>query len=310
MEVQNLTYVTEFFLTGFSQGLEIRILLFVAFLTIYILSTLGNSFLILSYHLTPQLHTPMYFFLCNLSFLDLCYSSNSLPKMLLDIFSKERRISVIGCMAQMNTGLFLGETECILLAVMAYDRYIAICMPLYYNVIMNLKICRNVTIMMWLGNFLLSAIPTILRPLVFCGGNKVDHFVCEILAVLELACGDISFYKTIMFVVSLFTLLAPLIFIVVSYTFIILSVLKIRSTNGRSRTFATCSSHLTVVFIFYGPIIITYMAPANTFSSSQKYVSLMYGAMTPLLNPLIYSLRNNEIKEAIRKIVIKYISPQ
>lgn len=307
MEVGNLTYVTEFVLTGFSQGLEIRILLFILFLIIYMLSTLGNCFLILSYHLTPQLHTPMYFFLCNLSFLDLCYSSSSLPKMLFDIFSKKRRISIIGCMVQMNTGLFLGEAECILLAVMAYDRYIAIRMPLYYNIIMNLKICRNVIIMMWLGNFLLSAIPLILKPLTFCGSNRIAHFVCEILAVLQLACGNISFYKTTMLVISFFTLMSPLIFIVVSYAFIIQSILKIQSTDGRSRTFSTCASHLTVVFMFYGPIIITYMAPANTFSSSQKYISLIYGAMTPILNPLIYSLRNKEVIEAMEKIVSKYL---
>ncbi|XP_068089290.1 olfactory receptor 2G3-like [Hyperolius riggenbachi] len=306
MGPRNMTYVTEFILVGFSQRLQTRVLLFVFLLTVYVLSIFGNLVLIFSYYVSPRMRTPMYFFLCNLSFLDLCYSSSSLPKMLLDVFSKQRRISLIGCIAQMNITLYLGEAECILLAVMAYDRYIAICFPLNYTSIMTMRICRNITIMMWLGNFMLSAVPTLSKPLVFCRGNEIDHFACEIVAVLELVCGDVRFYKLTMFIVSLFTLLAPVAFIIVTYTFIISSVLKIRSVEGRSRAFSTCASHLTVVFMFFGPIITLYMAPANTFSSSQKYLSLMYGAVTPILNPLVYSLRNNDVKDACKKILSRY----
>ncbi|KAG9470532.1 hypothetical protein GDO78_017461 [Eleutherodactylus coqui] len=299
----NRTVLTEFILAGFPQNLQSCILIFVFFLLLYILTILGNMFLICTVVVSPQLHSPMYFFLLNLSFLDLCYSSCSLPNVLLNMFSSKRRISVIGCLAQMNLGLFLGETECILLAVMAYDRYIAICFPFYYTIIMNRKVCRNVVFLMWSVCFILATVPTILKPLIFCGKNKLDHFVCEVLALLELACGDLSFYKMMIFFVSLFTLLAPFLFITASYICIIFAVLKIRSTDGRTKTFSTCASHLIVVLMFYGASMTMYMGQTKTFSYHIKYISLMYGIMTPALNPLIYSLRNTDVKEAFRKIV-------
>ncbi|XP_069830431.1 olfactory receptor 5V1-like [Dendropsophus ebraccatus] len=299
--VGNQTHVTEFILIGFSQSLQIRILLFILFLVFYASAILGNVFLFFIVLVSPRMHTPMYFFLCNLSFIDIGYSSNSLPKMMVDIFSRRRRISVTGCLAQINTGIFLGETECTLLAVMAYDRYIAICFPLYYTTIMNRRVCTKIIVILWVGNFLISTIPMILKPLVFCGENKVDHFVCEIIAILSLACGDISFYETTIFVLGLFTLLLPLVFIVVSYICIIYSVLTIRSVAGRSRAFSTCASHLTVIFMYYGATITVYMAPSDTFSSKHKYIALLYGTATPTLNPLIYSLRNSDIKDAFRK---------
>ncbi|XP_072000374.1 olfactory receptor 2K2-like [Engystomops pustulosus] len=285
-------------------------MIFIFFLLLYILTILGNSFLICMVVVSPRLHSPMYFFLVNLSFLDLCYSSSSLPKVLLAIFSKIRRISIIGCLVQMNLGLFLGETECILLAVMAYDRYIAICFPLYYATIMNKKVCRNVAVVMWSGSFIFSTLPTILRPLVFCRRNKLDHFVCEILALLELACGDLSFYKTMIFFASLFTLLAPFLCITASYICIIWAILKIRSKDGRGKMFSTCASHLTVVIMFYGASMTMYMGQAKTNSYQLKYISLMYGIMTPTLNPLIYSLRNSDVKEAFKKIVYRYSLPR
>ncbi|XP_056418934.1 olfactory receptor 13H1-like [Hyla sarda] len=303
MDTGNETFLTEFILTGFPQNLKTRIVMFVLFLLLYTLTILGNCFIIFTVVVSPQLHNPMYFFLLNLSFLDICYSSNSLPKILLDMFSKKRRISVIGCLAQMNLGLFLGETECILLAVMAYDRYIAICFPLYYTIIMNKKVCRNVTILMWSISFITSTLPIALRPLTFCRRNRLDHFACEILALLGLACGDLSFYKTTIFFMSLFTLLAPFIFITGSYFCIILAILKIRSTDRRTKTFSTCASHLTVVLMFYGASMTMYLGQTKTFSYQLKYISLMYGVITPALNPLIYSLRNNDVKEAFQKIM-------
>ncbi|KAM4043922.1 olfactory receptor 5V1-like [Anomaloglossus baeobatrachus] len=254
---------------------------------------------------SPQMHTPMYYFLCHLSFIDVCYSSNSLPKMMIDIFSTIRRISIVGCLAQINTGIFLGETECLLLALMAYDRYVAICLPLNYTVIMNRKVCTNIMVVLWVGNFIISTIPMIVKPLLFCGDNKVDHFVCELIAILSLACGDISFHKTAIFVFGLFTILLPLVLIVVSYVCIIHSVLKIRS--GKSRAFSTCTSHLTVVLMYYGATITMYMAPANTYSSKQKYIALLYGAAMPALNPLIYSLRNSDVNEAYKKYFNKFL---
>ncbi|XP_018429248.1 PREDICTED: olfactory receptor 13H1-like [Nanorana parkeri] len=188
---------------------------------------------------------------------------------------------------------------------MAYDRYVAICLPLYYNQIMNWKTCRNVMIIMWSGNFFLSVVPIVSRPMVFCRANKLDHFVCEILAVLELVCRHLSYYKLTIFVVSLFTLALPLVFIVGSYILIISSLLKIRSTDGRSKAFSTCASHLTVVSMFFGTSISMYMGQKKGFSTNLKYISIIYGVITPVLNPLIYSLRNNDVKEAFQKILTK-----
>ncbi|XP_075125795.1 olfactory receptor 13H1-like [Leptodactylus fuscus] len=303
MDLRNQTVLTEFVLTGFSQSLQTRIFLFILFVFFYVLTIFGNCFLIFTVVVSPQIHTPMYYFLSNLSFLDLCYSSNSLPRMLHDVFSKKRRISVTGCLTQMYIGLFLGGTECILLAVMAYDRYIAICFPLYYTVIMSWRVCHCITVVMWVGSFLFSTVPTMARPLIFCNEYRINHFACEILVLLELACGDLSFYKITIVIISFFTLLSPFIFIVVSYICIIVSILNIRSAEGRSKAFSTCASHLTVVLMFYGTSITMYMGHTQSFSSNLKYISLIYGVLTPVLNPMIYSLKNAEVKQAFRKIL-------
>ncbi|KAG9469360.1 hypothetical protein GDO78_020712 [Eleutherodactylus coqui] len=248
MDYGNQTLLTELILVGFTQNFQACILLFVLFFIMYILTILGNCFLIFTIIVSPQLHTPMYYFLCNLSFIDLGYTSCSLPKILLDLLSKTRTISVTGCLMQMNFGYFLGVAENILLAVMAYDRYIAICFPLHYTVIMSWR-----------------------------------------LLVLELSCGDLTTVKTFMMYSNFVLLISPLLFIVVSYICIIISVLKIHSAGGRSKAFSTCASHLTVA----------------RFSSSLKYIALVYGVGTPVLNPFIYSLRNNKVKEAFMKILTK-----
>ncbi|XP_018429882.1 PREDICTED: olfactory receptor 13H1-like [Nanorana parkeri] len=227
--------------------------------------------------------------------------------MLIDIFSVRRTISIAACLVQMNIGTFLGSTESLLLAVMAYDRYVAISFPLYYNIIMNWRVCRALILIIWPGDFFLSVVPVISRPLVFCKENKLDHFACEILAVVELACGNLSFFKVTIFVVSLFTLVLPLLFIMVSYILIISSVLKIRSAHGRSKAFSTCASHLTVVSMFYGTSISMYLGQKNLFYSKMKYISLVYGVITPVLNPLIYSFRNKDVKEAFQKIFAKVV---
>ncbi|KAM5165037.1 olfactory receptor 13H1-like [Mantella aurantiaca] len=190
---------------------------------------------------------------------------------------------------------------------MAYDRFVAISFPLYYKIIMNWKVCRTMVIIMWPGSFLISVIPVMSRPLVFCMENKVDHFVCEILAVLELVCGNLILLKATLFIASLFTLVLPLVFIVLSYILIISSILKIKSTSRRSKAFSTCASHLTVVAMFYGTSISMYMGQKKIFYSNLKYISLVYGAITPMLNPLIYSLRNNDVKEAFQKLFPKVV---
>ncbi|XP_072000373.1 olfactory receptor 2A7-like [Engystomops pustulosus] len=274
---QSTVVLTEFVLTGFSKSLQTRIMLFILFLLFYILAIFGNSLLIFTVVVSPRIHTPMYYFLGHLSFIDLCYSSNSLPKMLHDVFSEKRRISVIGCLTQMNIGLFLGGIECMLLAVMAYDRYIAICFPLRYTVIMSWRLCHCVTFIMWVVSFILTTVPNMARPLVFCNENRINHFACEILVLVALACGDLSFYK------------------IVSYICIIVSILSIRSRDGKSKAFSTCASHLIVVLMVYGTSITMYMGNTKGFSSNLKYISLIYGVVTPVLNPMIYSLRNSEL---------------
>ncbi|XP_056418927.1 olfactory receptor 13C9-like [Hyla sarda] len=305
MEHGNQTYIKDFILVGFSHNFIICILLFSMFFIIYILTIIENGFLIFTVIVSAKLHTPMYYFLCNLSFLDLCFSSSTVPKLLIDILSERRRILVIGCLTQMNTVLVLGGIECLLLAVMAYDRYIAICSPLYYTTIMSWRVCIYITVIIWLASFVLSVAPTMVKPFVFCKENQLNHFFCEVLAVLELACGDISFYKIAIVVIGLFTLLSPPIFILVSYICIIHSILKIHSAHGRSKAFSTCSSHLLVVFMFFGTSLTMYMGQAH-FSAYLKYISLNYMVFTPVLNPMIYSLRNNEVKEGFWKIVSRH----
>nr|DBA25595.1 TPA: hypothetical protein GDO54_009970 [Pyxicephalus adspersus] len=306
MDLFNQTSFEEFILVGFSQNMQLCVLLFVALLPIYIFTLFANIFLIFTVLISPNLHLPMYYFLCNLSLIDVCFSSTCLPKVLIDTLSRRRTISVQGCIIQMNIGSFLGGTQCLLLAVMAYDRYVAICLPLYYKIIMNRRMCRNLTFIVWSGSLFMSIVPPISRPLVFCVENKLDHFVCEVLAVLELACGKVAFYQISILFVGLITLVTPLVFIVGSYILIISSILKIRSAGGRYKTFSTCASHLTVVSVFFGTWITMYMGKTKSFYSNLKYISVVYGVVNPVLNPLIYSLRNNEVKEAFKKIMNKY----
>ncbi|KAG8538522.1 hypothetical protein GDO81_022493 [Engystomops pustulosus] len=283
MELGNQTMITEFMPIGFSNNLRICIFLFILFFLIYILTILGNGFLVCTVIVSPQLHTPMYYFLCNLSFLDLCFSSCTVPKLLIDVLSKKMRISMTMCITQMNIGLIVGGIECMLLAVMAYDRYIAICSPLRYTIIMSWRVCRYITVSMWMGK------------------NKLNNFFGKILLLLEVACGDLSFYKISIVFVGFFTLLSPPVFITGSYICIIISMLKICFSQSRAKAFSTCASHLTVMFLFFGTSMIMYMGQTRSFLSYQKYIALVYQVVTPVLNPFIYSLRNNDVKEAFRK---------
>ncbi|KAM4043926.1 olfactory receptor 13H1-like [Anomaloglossus baeobatrachus] len=310
MELGNQTLVTEFILIGFSQNFQICILLFILFFIIYLLTMFGNGFLIFTVIVSPQLHTPMYYFLCNLSFLDLFYSTNALPRFLYDLLSKNRNISVPMCLTQMSVCLILAGIECILLAVMAYDRYIAICFPLHYTTIISWKVCRNITISLWFSDIFVTSLPIILRPLVFCKENKLNHFYCEALLILEVACGDLSLYKLSIVVLGIFILLAPPVFIVGSYICIIISILQISSSQGRSKAFSTCASHLTLVVLFFGTCMTMYMGQMRSFSPYLKYISLIYIVVTPLLNPLIYSLRNNEVKGAFAKTLSRCLISQ
>uniref|UniRef100_A0A8C5M9F3 Olfactory receptor n=1 Tax=Leptobrachium leishanense TaxID=445787 RepID=A0A8C5M9F3_9ANUR len=303
MNNESETDVTEFILVGLSRNIQTQTLLFVLFLSMYTVTFCGNVLLICIIITSPHLHTPMYYFLCNLSFLDLFFSSSTVPNMLLDIVTVKRgRISHTGCMLQMLSCVFLGQTECILLAVMAYDRYIAICFPLRYMVIMSWKKCNTITITVWTGSLLNATVPVISEPFRFCKKNNVDHYFCEVIALVKLTCGGTFFYETMIFFSSLFSILSPFVFILLSYICIIRAVLKIHSVTGRNKAFSTCASHLTVVFLFYGTSMTMYLGPSKDPSEKIKFISLMYMVVTPMLNPMIYSLRNNDVK---RKMLIK-----
>ncbi|XP_029464023.1 olfactory receptor 2D3-like [Rhinatrema bivittatum] len=310
MECINKTSITEFILLGLPNQLEMQILLFVIFCIIYTITLLGNSLIIMIIRVDPRLHTPMYFFLSNLSFLDICYSSSIVPKMLNNFLSNERTISFPSCITQMYIANSLGGTECFLLAIMSFDRYVAICNPLRYTVIMNKKVCIQVAAGSWICGFLDSFVHTIfVLKLPFRGPNVINHFLCEVPAVLNLACADISMNKIVIFACAIVVVLIPFLLILISYVHIISTVLKIRSAEGRHKAFSTCASHLIVVTFSYGTIIFMYMRPRSSHSQDQdKMATLFYSVITPLLNPMIYSLRNQEVKGALRKAAERHRS--
>uniref|UniRef100_A0A8C5P9Y5 Olfactory receptor n=1 Tax=Leptobrachium leishanense TaxID=445787 RepID=A0A8C5P9Y5_9ANUR len=289
--------VTEIILVGFSHNLQTQRLLLGFSLLMYKLTVFGNIILTcIIITSPPHLHTPMYYFLCNLSFLDFFYSTGTVPKLLQDLISTGGgRISHTGCLLQLLSSLFLGQTECILLGVMAYDRYIAICFPLRYMVIMSWKKCNTIAITVWTGTFLNVTVPMIIKPPKFCKNTNINHYFCEVIVVLKLICEN-RFYENIVTIATLFSTLIPLGFILLSYICIIRAVLKIHSAAGRNKTFSTCASHLTVVFMFYGASMTMYLGATKNPSTKTKFISLMYMVVTPMLNPMIYSLRNNDVK--------------
>ncbi|XP_074052075.1 olfactory receptor 13D1-like [Macrotis lagotis] len=309
MEKGNFTDVTEFFLVGLSEYRGLQLSLYVLCLVMYLMILLGNSIFIIISILDPCLHTPMYFFLGNLSFLDICYTSSFIPQMLKNFMSKRKSISFTGCALQMIISLGLGCTECVLLAVMAFDRYVAICNPLRYTTIMNNGLCIQMAVWTWIIgclNSLLSSGLVLIKP--FCG-NIIDQFFCEILAVIKLICGDISVNVLVIMVGSIAFLIIPLLLILLSYIFILSTILRINSSEGRKKAFSTCSAHLVVVILFYGSALSMYMKPKSKDTKiSDELISLSYEIITPMLNPIIYSLRNKEVKGAIEKVLIRNLS--
>ncbi|XP_060109283.1 olfactory receptor 13H1-like [Heteronotia binoei] len=300
----NGTTVTEFVLIGFPRQLHMRIAMFVLFLAMYTVTIVGNGLVVLLIVVDSHLHTPMYFFLCNLSFIDVCYVSTYVPQVLADSFKDKAVIPWGRCSAQMSVGLFLGVSEYLLLAVMAYDRFVAICSPLHYNVIMSQKLCIILAVGLWCSSFFLTIVPFYSMPAQLCGRNTVNHFTCELQAVLKLACSDTKASGLNMLITSIFTLLFPFAFILLTYGRIGLAVLRIRSAEGRGKALSTCGSHLVVVSIFYGTAMAAYLRPqAKTFTDSEKIVSIFYGIVTPMLNPLIYSLRNRDVKGAFWRLI-------
>ncbi|XP_036594569.1 olfactory receptor 13C2 [Trichosurus vulpecula] len=319
MEKENETTVTEFFLKGLSGYPRLEIIFFVLILVMYVVILLGNGILIIISILDPHLHTPMYFFLCNLSFLDICYTTTSIPSALVSFLSQRKTISFSGCAVQMFLGLAMGTTECVLLGMMAFDRYVAICNPLRYPVIMSKPAYVPMAAGSWVTGGVNSLVQTVLVVrLPFCRNNVINHFTCEILAVMKLACADISGNEFTMLVATTLFILTPLLLIFVSYTLIIFNILKIHSAEGRNKVFSTCSAHLTVVIIFYGTILFMYMKPkskeslnSDKLQATDKLISMFYGVMTPMMNPLIYSLRNKDVKQAVKHLLgRKFFSKQ
>ncbi|XP_059013176.1 olfactory receptor 13H1 [Mustela lutreola] len=306
MAIDNTTAVFEFLLIGISNYPEWRVTFFTLVLITYLSTLLGNGLIIFLIYFDPHLHTPVYFFLTNLSFLDLCYGTASMPQALVHCFSTHPYLSYPQCLTQISVSLLLATTECLLLAVMAYDRMVAISNPLRYSMIMNGPVCVWLAATSWGASLVLTAMLVLSLKLHFCGANIINHFVCEILSLLKLACSDTSLNELMIHTTGIFTLLLPFGFVLLSYVRIAMTVLRIRSAQGRLKAFSTCSSHLTVVTIFYGATISMYMKPQSKSSPDQnKFISVFYGALTPMLNPLIYSLRNKDVRGAMRKITTK-----
>ncbi|XP_041579111.1 olfactory receptor 10AG1-like [Vulpes lagopus] len=303
----NLTELIEFVLLDFADVPHLQWLLFGLFLVIYIIIVMSNGIIFLITKLDPSLQTPMYFFLGNFSFLEICYVSVTLPRMLMNLWTQRRTISLVACASQMCCILVLGTTECFLLAVMAYDRYMAICNPLHYPLMMNHKTCIQLAAGSWISGIPVQIGQTVqIFTLPFCGSNLIDHFFCDIPPVLKLACGNTFVNEMMVYIVVVLIVTVPFLLILISYSKIISTILKLHSATSRAKAFSTCSSHLTVVVLFFGSAIITYLRPKASHSARiDKVLSLFYTVVTPLFNPLIYSLRNKEVITALRKLLCK-----
>ncbi|KAM6465631.1 olfactory receptor 5AP2-like [Liasis olivaceus] len=303
----NHTSVSKFILLGITDQKELRLPLFVLFLVIYIITLVGNLGMILLIKTDSRLHIPMYFFLSNLAFVDVNYSSSITPYMLVSLLTERKSIGFSACAVQMFVFVICGSTECLLLAVMAFDRYVAICYPLRYSVIMSGKICVwLVTISYFLGIFYAVLHTTLTFSLSFCGSKVINHYYCDIPPLLKLSCSDTHTSETVVFAQVSINCVGTTVAILVSYACILITILKIRSTESRRKAFSTCSSHMIVVSLFYGTIFFMYLRPSSTYALEQdKVASLFYTVVIPMLNPLIYSLRNKEVKEAFWRMFRK-----
>ncbi|XP_005065121.1 olfactory receptor 1013-like [Mesocricetus auratus] len=303
MERGNHT-VTEFILLGFSTDPVMQMVLFVLFLGVYSLTLLGNTTLIILICNDSRLHTPMYFFIGNLSFLDLWYSSVYTPKILVTCISEDKSISFAGCLSQFFFSAGLAYSECYLLAAMAYDRYAAISNPLLYSQAMSRKLCFSLVIYSYTGGFVNAIILTSNTfTLDFCGDNVIDDFFCDVPPLIKLACDVKESYQSVLYFLLASNVITPTLLILASYLFIIAAILRIHSTQGRLKAFSTCSSHLISVTLYYGSILYIYSRPSSSYSLKRdKMVSTFYTVLFPMLNPMIYSLRNKDVKEALRKL--------
>ncbi|XP_006070064.2 olfactory receptor 6F1-like [Bubalus bubalis] len=307
MNVANQTRVTEFIFLGFSGVLYLRLALFVIFLTVYLLSLMGNTLIIFIVLTDSTLQTPMYIFLGNLSFLEIWYTTATVPKLLATCLSQVVTISVSGCITQYYFFFSLGATECILLAVMAYDRYLAICSPLRYSFLMRLQVCLQFSAGSWIGGFIAPLLPTILISyLNFCGPQKINHFFCDSDPIFKLSCSDTFLVEALGYTCSSVVILSSFLLTMSSYGNIVVTIIKLSSREARKKTFSTCASHLTVVTIYYGTIIFAYVRPPAKYNFTMgKVISVFYCVVTPLVNPLVYTLRNKDVKKAFRKVLAR-----
>ncbi|XP_044872159.1 olfactory receptor-like protein OLF1 [Mauremys mutica] len=310
MEKGNHSEATEFILSGLTDRPELQVPLFGVFLLIYGVTLVGNGGMLLLITIDPRLHNPMYFFLSNLSFCDLCFSSIISPKMLLNFLAQRKSISYTECTVQLYLSIVFGDVVCLLLAVMAYDRYVAICNPLLYTVTMSRQLCKQLMALLYAVGLVDSMINTFfIFRLSFCSSNIINHFFCDIPPLLVLSCSDTRIKEIVMFVFSCCVIVSSLVTVLLSYVYIISTILQIRSAKGRRKTFSTCSFHLTAVALYFGTLLFMYLHPTSTYSmDTGKVASVFYTVVIPMLNPLIYSLRNTEVKDALRKAMNKFLT--
>nr|XP_031546417.1 olfactory receptor 5M11 [Vicugna pacos] len=305
MPITNDSAITEFILLGLTDRPELQPLLFVLFLVVYLVTLLGNLGMVLVIRLDPRLHTPMYFFLTNLAFVDLCYTSNATPQMLTNLLSERKTITFAGCLAQCYLFIALLLTEFYMLAAMAYDRYVAICSPLHYSVKMSRHVCLCLATFPYVYGFsdgLFQAIQTF--RLNFCRSNVINHFYCADPPLIKLSCSDTYVKELAMLISAGFNLSNSLTIILVSYAFIIAAILKIKSAEGRHKAFSTCGSHMLAVTLFYGTLFCMYVRPPTEKTVEEsKVIAVFYTFVSPVLNPLIYSLRNKDVKRALKRVL-------
>ncbi|XP_075422729.1 olfactory receptor 1G1-like [Ascaphus truei] len=308
ISLENQTISHEFFLLGFSELLMIRYILFLIFYLIYFMTLTGNLLILVLIHNDSRLHTPMYFFLGNLACLDAGSSSVTVPRMLADLLTEIRTISLTACRTQVFFFIFFAGSELFLLAVMSYDRYVAICHPLHYSHIMSWEVCAQLASVVWAIGFSHSLIQTLCtHRLTFCGPNIIQSFFCELHFLLQLSCTDTFINIVLIFLAVLFIALPALLITFIPYIHIFRTILRIPTKEGKHKAFSTCASHLSVVFIYYGTLFFTYLRPAPSHPGiSDSLVSVIYTVITPLLNPLIYSLRNKDLKRALRNTLHKH----
>ncbi|XP_043828753.1 olfactory receptor 1019 [Dromiciops gliroides] len=304
MDKRNHSVVTEFIFMGITQDPQLQIIFFVVFLIVYLINVVGNIGMIILIVMDVQLHTPMYFFLCNLSLVDLGYSSAIAPRMLADFLTQHKVISFASCATQFAFFVGFVDAECYVLAAMAYDRFVAICRPLHYSTIMSNRVCLVLTVGSYLAGLVsLIAHTSLTFSLDYCGSNIINHFFCEIPPLLALSCSDTYVSEILLFSLCGFIEFSTILIIFISYAFILVAILRISSAEGRIKAFSTCGSHLTGVTLFYGTVMFMYLRPTSTYSLDQdKWASVFYTVIIPMLNPMIYSLRNKDVKAAFKKL--------